>query len=320
MRHRKVFIAKRTIAIAAAIVLTVLTAASDRADAALVLDDFNDNMLDGSIWTDLSSGVGTAQETNQRYEISFPDDRGLASGSALLISRSSFEGDFDFELSFELIEFPSFTGARVQLVASPLFWMEAVAGDQTYYFSNLGAGPAMIPTGDTSGKLRITRVADTATSYYWDGSDWVVVTTRTGVSTQDVTFNVGASVEGVAGNEPTPFVHVAVDDAIVNAGNLSLYKNGDVDCNGEVNHWDALDVVAAEAGVPNIWEDCLSIGENIAQPASEGHSGPTIFGDVNCDETADAQDIFAILQFVAGLQTGLPGDCTPVNDFIQLEA
>jgi hypothetical protein len=289
--------------------------------SAVVVDDFNDNSLDETIWMQTTSGgFSTIAEANQRLEFTHSGDRtSLHSGFAGLFGRCKLSGDFDIEMSFDLIDWPPGSAGRISLVASPLFWMERISGDPEIYLANLGDGAVIENTSDMSGKLRLQREGSTVTASYHDGSDWVEVDSRTGAPTGDVTFNITSSFDSGVANPET--IVVAADDAIINAGTLGCHRNGDVDCSTRVTHFDALDVVSAAAGAPLVVAGCPAIGTDLAQTASAGEfTGPTIFGDVNCDGTASVMDAVPILRHLADLPPGLPETCTPLGELIQFDS
>jgi hypothetical protein len=85
-------------------------------------------------------------------------------------------------------------------------------------------------------------------------------------------------------------------------------KQGDTDCDGDVDGLDGLLPGLLDAGVPIDTPDgCVELG-----------AGNPMFGDVNCDESVDLSDTIAILQFVAGVAIDPPHsiDCTPLGELL----
>ena len=72
-------------------------------------------------------------------------------------------------------------------------------------------------TQDTSGKLRLTRVADTVSGYYWNGTDWTMVASYSTGGENSVSRLLGAAIW--AENPATVGVKVSVDNFSLNAPN-----------------------------------------------------------------------------------------------------
>jgi hypothetical protein len=83
------------------------------------------------------------------------------------------------------------------------------------------------------------------------------------------------------------------------------FLQGDIDCDGDVDAVDALQLLRHVAGLgANQGPDCPEVGAPI---------GDTIFGDIDCDGDVDAVDALLILRFIAGLPTNQPNDCQPLG-------
>ena len=85
-------------------------------------DDFDDNVINSSIWTASVSGSGpTIAEVNQRLEISLPGGSQDGSGSifsANCTNRCTLSGDFDVQVDYQVMTWPTANGVPVGLSAS----------------------------------------------------------------------------------------------------------------------------------------------------------------------------------------------------------
>jgi Tol biopolymer transport system component len=82
-------------------------------------------------------------------------------------------------------------------------------------------------------------------------------------------------------------------------------KQGDVDCDRDVDAVDALKVLRHVASLP------LPPSPGCPEMESEVTGHP--FGDVDCDGDVDAVDALRILRYVAGLDPGQPPGCAPIG-------
>jgi hypothetical protein len=209
---------------AIALTLAALAVPLAPAGAATISDDFNDNALDPSTWSVINEPSGvTVAETNQRVEVTLAAD---AAGSFFGGYRTNavFSGDLDAEVSFSLLDWPAKNGVRVGLsfVTGWLptsFWnVERVSGGAIEAFSdvyltdyNTSIG-LLVPTGDTSGRLRLARNGTTLSAWYLEGGAWMLLRSET-VSSGDVSVAFAAwSDDNYFGDQP---VRVAFDDATV---------------------------------------------------------------------------------------------------------
>lgn len=176
------------------------------------------------------------------------------------------------------------------------------------------------PTPDTDGSFNVSEVdLNTDPSSLESGSG---VLSRLTVSLDAETPNGGhtlilSEAYHVDGNdtynEPTNLFHgqLAVGvtcDSLPPPG--PAFAQGDVDCDGDVDAVDALQILRDVAGLgANQQQGCPPIGVAAVQPASA-----TSFGDVDCDGDVDAVDALQILRHVAGLGANQQQGCTPVGE------
>jgi len=180
-------------ALVAALLLAIclLSAPSLLAFNYTITDNFNDNSINTSLWQAFSSGTGfNVNEVNQQLEISLP---GTTSGAAGYLSRCALRGDFDMQVDFTLLTWPSLNGTEVGLGLNKPFSTDLIAGvalfgehtatdgthfNQIYYGeTSAGFGSTVetnIGQGD-SGSFRITRTGNTIDCFFMGATDWVNV-------------------------------------------------------------------------------------------------------------------------------------------------
>jgi hypothetical protein len=178
-----------------------------------ISDNFNDNNINTSLWQAFSSGTASVNEVNQQLEISLP---GTSSGEAGYVSRCALRGDFDMQVDFTLLNWPSGNGTESGLELSTLPHRDnLIAGVGRSNLSSIDSylseiiGPffGFAPTGDLSGKVRINRTGDTITSYYWDtvSLSWADILSHTDpVLAQDGVFDLvfGLNPDSMPGGFP----------------------------------------------------------------------------------------------------------------------
>jgi hypothetical protein len=155
---------------------------------------------------------------------------GSVSAIPSIISLGSFPSDFDVQVDYNLVTYPStnFWDVGINAIIDGLtnnfgayrhYW---VAGGHRYsswggQFSETLVG-STIPTSDTSGKLRITRVGNVFTSYYWNGSAWVQIAQTTITVTSGVRIQLRAD-----STQSHPAVDFRLDNYLVNVGGVATY-------------------------------------------------------------------------------------------------
>ena len=267
-----------------------------------VLDDFNDNSLNMAFWQPQSVvGTGvTLAETNQRLEIDFAAN---ASGSFFrggTASACALSGDFDLQVDYDLLVWPSGNGVRVGLLLSSLGTMSRI--DDNSYSVNFGFVITVVPTTDLTGKFRITRVGSTFTGFYYSGGVWVSAGSGSAVLPNLMAMYLSSwSHDGYFGGQAAK---VAFDNLILNSGTLVCPLQGDVDCSGSVNSVDALKVLRNNAMLTvTQTEPCPDVGSPLVHP----------FGDVDCSDAVNAVDALKILRDSAGLVVAQTEPCVDIK-------
>lgn len=213
-------------------VATVVLVAAPAVTAGVFVDDFNDNSTNTSIWTAGTGGSGpTIAETNQRVEIFFPSSA-ASNPSAGYSSTCTISGDYDVQVDYLLLGWPSQNGVRVGLAASPGGSMQRVSFGNNDHLSSIprevylrdfdpigGGEQGITATAQTSGKLRLIRIGSTLTPYYHgSGTGWVALPSGA-TSTAPATIMLNVWTDDIFFADQN--VTVAFDNYIINAGTLS---------------------------------------------------------------------------------------------------
>jgi len=188
-------------------------------------DDFNDNVLDPTRWesyVDPAPSAGTVAETNQRLEVTLNG----GAVNAGIRSRCSVAGDFDVQVDFSLLNWPSNNRQGFSLEAEDLgqgqfglFRVERfneVGGDAYHMVFPNQAGDPTFPTTDTAGKLRLVRIGTTLSGYYHNGTNFVFINSAP-VPTNPTRIVLNG---GLFRSDATP-ASFAFDNFKVNAGTIT---------------------------------------------------------------------------------------------------
>ena len=162
-------------------------------------------------------------------------------------------------------------------------------------------------------------IADSDSSGHGEGAGYFA----TGAADADGHFNISGCGQNDGAN-----VTATATDAHGNTSELAKnyilpakppcpHKNGDLDCDDDVDGRDALVALIHDAGATQISREplCPELGSSLAQPASAA-AAPDVFGDVNCDTDVGAGDAITILQHLAevSLVPAPPVGCVAVGE------
>ncbi len=193
----------------------------------LMYDNFDDNVTDTSLWSVGQTGGPAAVETNQRLEITLPANSAGAKFSAAYYSACLLRGDFDIQVDYQLLTWPTTNGVRISL-STTMANMERVsfgsqndfAGGPEVYLADF-AGTVMGTTTASGGlgKLRLQRVGTTVTGFYFMNDGWVAAASKSDPTySQDTAFALGSwSHDPIFANQE---VKLAFDNLTINAGEL----------------------------------------------------------------------------------------------------
>lgn len=200
-------------------------------------DDFNDNSINLSLWTIETEGSGPAiAETNQRLEITFPSDSADNPETSLFwagySSTCQLRDDFDIQVDYELINWPSGNGVRIGLHAAGQGPVERTSFGanidfpewprEIYLTHFTDDVQGITSTNHFSGKLRLVRLGTTLSGYYFNSGDWILIHTGP-TTTDDVHFSLSSWSHDYAFTDQS--VKIAFDNIIVNEGHLIYPKS-----------------------------------------------------------------------------------------------
>jgi hypothetical protein len=218
------------------------------ANAGTFTDDFN--TIDTGMWKVLTSGNEfTVNAVNNQLQLSLP---GTATGYAMVEGRFALRGDFDMQVDFFLLDWPSNNKVEGGIELSS-FGGDLIAGVGRNDLTQDSYGCEMIndnifpfvPTGDMSGRLRIARTGTTITCYYWVSETWVIIGSLTDpLLAQDGIFSLNANLhsESTPGGQP---VKVAYDNFQLQYDQLVPIPAREV--NFEIKPGDAVKVINPQA-------------------------------------------------------------------------
>jgi hypothetical protein len=200
-------------------------------------DNFDDNILDNSRWQlNYVGKASTVREVNHRLEIVIPANsfNGTTNSTQILAGLTSvcnLRGDFDFQIDYELLEWPSSNGVYVFLSAHKLDPSSHHPNDNTaraslhgipkdIYSTDFGDTVYQInATSDKSGKLRIVRSGSVITGYYYSSSSerWVPIH-----SAEEVPLDINIKVSGWTDHDlfANRQVKIVFDNFVLNRGQL----------------------------------------------------------------------------------------------------
>jgi PKD repeat protein len=193
--------------------------------AAVLEDDFNDNTVNSSIWKVTQAGGPQTVETNQQIEITFPPGSSGGQFTAGLNSNCTLHGDFDIQVDYRLIEWPTSNGVRIGILFGSNA-MERVSNASNefrgeVYATDFGGPLQIIPTGDNTGKLRLVRQGSAFTGYYYNGGMWIPVGTGP-APTSDGSYGIASwSHDNIFSDSE---VKLAFDNFVMNSGDLICPK------------------------------------------------------------------------------------------------
>lgn len=201
-------------------------------------DNFNDNIngVTAGNWTAVVEGTNpSVQEANQRLEVTLPAnslDSSKLVFEAGYQSTCQLQGDFDVQVDYDLLDFPSYNGARVGLTvgdrarqSNTLYTVhrtsfsshDAVSAREELgvNFTNTFGGVDV--AGNTKGALRLQRVGNTLYGYGYLNGGWQLLDSNT-ITTNALPVTISAW--GNNGYFDNKNVKVAFDNFKVTKGKL----------------------------------------------------------------------------------------------------
>jgi uncharacterized protein YjdB len=176
-------------------------AVADTSNAPVFIETFDDNSINQNDWATFIGGSGPiVEENNQGLEITIPGYYEGFETETGIRSQFKLTGDFDIQVDYQLIEWPSLNGVRLALRCNPGGVVERTSwspnGTYTgegYCIDMQGTLIRVYPSMEgNSGKLRLVRNNTQLKGYYHDTTGaWIYIGEAT-VSINDV--NIGLDV------------------------------------------------------------------------------------------------------------------------------
>ena len=192
-----------------------------------ILDEFDGNQIDGTIWYQIYQGSGWSLSQNGGH-LEFAFSPAASPGGQYNVfgghvgTHCKFPGDFDARVDFTLAQWPASNGVRIVLWSffgptnigwQVWRWSGPQAGES--YGSYTGTGQnASVSLADTTGSLRIARNNGVVTTYFFHNGRWQMLTS--GRMSELATIAVGA--DGGPGDN-SPF---GGDEVVADFDNFSV--------------------------------------------------------------------------------------------------
>ncbi|HEY9073031.1 MAG TPA: hypothetical protein VIN67_02765 [Desulfobaccales bacterium] len=157
-------------------------------------------------------GTPTVAVTSNRLELTVPATTSSTSPPAAAglepYDIYNLTGDYDIQVDFNLLNWPTPNGVQAGII-TPQYEVDRVyydwQGNQdayfVYFFAETVPGQPnwghVVPTSDNSGKLRLNRIGNTVSGYYWQNNAWQPIASNTDPQNGGpISFYIG----GYAGN------------------------------------------------------------------------------------------------------------------------
>lgn len=193
------------------------------AQAYVLTDEFTDNYANPGLWNSFATGGTSIAEVNQRVEVNIPAASAGDTFAAGYLSSFQLRGDFDIQIDYALLTWPSASGVRTGLeVLCGGVLISVQRGNrgsaQEEYYIDYGSGPrGTVTTSDTTGGMRLVRSGATLSGYYRHTGAWVNLYSNS-VNTSDVRVELaGWSHDYLFGDKRAV---VAFDNFAVNQGQV----------------------------------------------------------------------------------------------------
>jgi hypothetical protein len=166
------------------LLLMVMILTVSPSHAGTITESFDNNQYNTKLWWIDSIGQGvTATVTNNRLEITLPASSGGILYQGNMGSAFKLVGDFDMQVDFALLTWPTNNASQVGLTISQANDFSIFrrsrglneGGGGEFFFTMIKGVMTQVPAGGSSGKLRMTRVGNTMSGFYWDGAAWRLV-------------------------------------------------------------------------------------------------------------------------------------------------
>jgi DNA-binding SARP family transcriptional activator len=190
-------------------------------------DDFSESTPNTKLWNVTGDGSGyTWALQNGKLVFTIPPDAQTGGNYNMVgpgwATQCRFDGNFDERIDYQLLDWPSASGAHVQINAWVFPTSNSSAGRMTNQFSesyngNVNQGWDLVDTQDMQGTLRLVRTGAGETAYYLSKGNWVAIHTGTAPGQAQL----GIQVFAMASDWSHKQIRVAFDNYSVTASSIT---------------------------------------------------------------------------------------------------
>jgi DNA-binding SARP family transcriptional activator len=190
-------------------------------------DDFSESTPNTKLWNVTGDGSGyTWTLQNGKLVFTIPPDAQTGGNYNMVgpgwATQCRFDGNFDERIDYQLLDWPSASGAHVQINAWVFPTSNSSAGRMTNQFSesyngNVNQGWDLVDTQDMQGTLRLVRTGAGETAYYLSKGNWVAIHTGTAPGQAQL----GIQVFAMASDWSHKQIRVAFDNYSVTASSIT---------------------------------------------------------------------------------------------------
>lgn len=183
---------RRALLVFLSLVLAVLLGLPPAYAGGIISETFTNNTYNQDMWSIYTQGTGPSTAvTSNRLEITIPANASNGGNpypfGGSIGTKFALKGDFDVQVDFNLFNWPAPTGVQVGIGPTSrggFFAGVWLINEPSYtpspqvYETWLNGEDFRATASDASGKLRMQRVGNTITTYYWH-SGWIFLGSRT---------------------------------------------------------------------------------------------------------------------------------------------
>jgi DNA-binding SARP family transcriptional activator len=208
-------------------VTTTTTTTTTAPAQSTLTDDFSESTPNTKLWNVTGDGSGyTWTLQNGKLVFTIPPDAQTGGNYNMVgpgwATQCRFDGNFDERIDYQLLDWPSASGAHVQINAWVFPTSNSSAGRMTNQFSesyngNVNQGWDLVDTQDMQGTLRLVRTGAGETAYYLSKGNWVAIHTGTAPGQAQL----GIQVFAMASDWSHKQIRVAFDNYSVTASSIT---------------------------------------------------------------------------------------------------
>jgi DNA-binding SARP family transcriptional activator len=190
-------------------------------------DDFSESTPNTKLWNVTGDGSGYSWALQDgKLVFTIPSDAQMGGNYSMVgpgwATQCRFDGNFDERIDYQLLDWPSGSGAHVQINAWVFPTSNSSAGRMTNQYSesyngNVNQSWDLVDTQDMQGTLRLVRTGANETAYYLSKGNWVAIHTGTAPGQAQL----GIQVFAMANDWTHKQIRVAFDNYSVTASPIT---------------------------------------------------------------------------------------------------